>query len=135
MPEGSEGGRFETLIDRKVNTDADAQLFVRSRKAVLTSRVRVTFTNKDAVKLNELSLYTVDPSAPLRDKLASVRTALGNCTIGEFAGNYTQQSADALGAVIDEAQKALDAGVNSREVAEWNARLSEALATFFVPAA
>ena len=131
VPEGSEGGRFETLIDRKVNTDVDAQLFVRSRKAVLTSRVRVTFTNKDAVKLNELSLYTVDPSAPLRDKLASVRTALGNCTIGEFAGNYTQQSADALGAVIDEAQKALDAGVNSREVAEWNAKLSEALATFF----
>ena len=130
LPEGSEDGAFKTLIECKDNTKADPELFVRAGKPALTSRVRLTFHNEGEVKLTEVSLFAADVSVQLRSAIERARAVLDGVKVGEFAGDYTQGSVDALNAVLKDAQKALDAGVNSKAVAEWRGKIDAAVRMF-----
>lgn len=130
LPEG-EGAEFKTLVDCKDNATAKSNLYVRAKNPVLTKQVRLTFHNEGEVKLTEIALYAADVSASMRSQVEQARAVLDGAKIGEYAGEYTQAAADTLSAVLDEADAALDAGVNSKEAADWQKKVAGALRTFY----
>ena len=130
LPLGAEGDAFEQLFDQGGNASTEAELLLRAKKPMLTERVRLTFLNEGPVKLSEIGLYAADATVPLREDIAAARAALAAVKVGEFAGDYTSASVDALAGVLDEAQKAVDAGLNSRDAAAWRDRVAEALRAF-----
>ncbi|MDO4437562.1 MAG: alpha-N-acetylglucosaminidase TIM-barrel domain-containing protein [Coriobacteriaceae bacterium] len=131
LPEGVENAEYKTLVDCKDNAAAKSSLFVRAAKPALTRNVRVTFHSEGEVKLTEIALYAADVSAPLRDQLDQARAVLAGVKVGEHAGCYTQAAVDALDTVLDGAEAALEAGVNSQDVAEWQAKIADALRVFY----
>lgn len=130
LPEG-EDTEFKMLVDYRNNATDESSLYVRAEAPVLTKRVRLTFHHEGEVKLTEIALYAADVSAPLRSQIERVQVVLDGAETGEYAGNYTPASVDALNAVLGEAESALRTGVNSKEAAAWQNKLSNALRTFY----
>ena len=129
--EGNPTDEFKTLVDYSSSTSMKANVMARLSKSVFTDQVRVTFLNEGELGVSDIMLYKADVTSSLVSQISSVRDYLEGLTYGEFAGNYSESARDALLAVLDEADVAISGGLNSLEVAEWSAKVSDATSTFY----
>ena len=122
-------GQFKTLFDYRNNTSADDYTMVND-ESVLTDEIRITFLNKET-KVNEVSIYKADATAPLIKYIQKIEKELKQMTIGTTSGTYDATEVKKVEVKIAEAKAAMDKGLNSIEVNKWMDTLESAMRNLY----
>lgn len=121
--------KWSVFADLSGNTDAAQESFAVAAKAVYTKQLRFTFS--EGVEISELRVYDVDRTGPLVERIKAVRKTLEDLKYDGYNGSYTEEAKTVLETVLNTAEEALDAGMNSKMVEEWIGKIDDALATFY----